>query len=121
MKNNLLAKAVLDNIKDEVAQSLQMKSFSVPTIVKQELPVDPLKIDEHSASNHHYSHAPISMHSTSGQFGLLNQTTRVQQASPTTAASLQNQPHIIIRVNSTPSHGGQHIKQQQFLDEGTNI
>lgn len=113
VKNNLLSKAALDAIKEEVAQSLHMKSF---VGVKQEVPTGhivashmPIKAASHlhqqhlhlhhpqQQQHHHPAAAPLEIQAPSG---------------------LQNQPHIIIRVNSTNSSGS--AMKHHFV-EGSGI
>lgn len=164
VKNNLLPKGVLEEIKEEVAQSLQMKSYVDPTgtmiSIKQEHVPAPVETS-HIVTNHvslkpvvvghlnnqqqqhqhqqqhppphihlHHSHAqssatashggqhstPIHIQTTGGVHHTAH-TTRIHQASPTTAAALQNQPHIIIRVNTANPSKHHHFS----VDDGSSI
>lgn len=171
VKNNLLPKSVLDAIREEVAQSLQLATSG--TIIKQE-PVA-MTITSTSNSHHHIHHHQVPMKTAivshvnlSHHQNLHHQQqqqnhhqppppqqqqqaqqhhlhihqqqqhqqqshlstpihiqtttaghhTRIHQASPTTAAALQNQPHIIIRVNSTNANGA---LKHHFIDDGSSI
>lgn len=137
VKNNLLTKAQLDAIREEVAQSLG----TLNPVIKQEpinvtvsqVPVPPhphlqqhhhhhpqqVQVQQQQQHPHlqHQSHlsTPIRIQTTTTSSPGL-QHTRIHQASPNTAAALQNQPHIIIRVNPTNPNGVHH-----FVDDGTSI
>lgn len=138
VKNNLLPKAVLDAIKEEVAQSLQMKSF-VGVPVKQEPPSAHLVPSHmptskstaagllHQQQQQQTQHLPSHIHLAQQQQQQQHPHhptlelhsgghPRIHQAASPTA--LQNQPHIIIRVNSTNNGGG---LKHHFGDDGSGL
>lgn len=122
VKNNLLPTATLEAIKQEVAQSLQMKSYPQ---IKQEQPEThlvttngntiPLKIQLGGGHHHHVITTTQPAHHI-GHHQVI--TTSAASSSNTTTSLHHHQSPIIIRVNSA-NHGG--AIKHHFVDESSGI